>query len=158
MRETNKLDILNKLPWPAGALSNFCEYHFVIDDVECASMEGFLQSLLISDLELQRQICQMIGIRAKLWGAQRLQELGETRRLWWRDKEYDRYSAEYQGLLDRAYDALLENEAFRSTLLSTENEILTHSIAHGEGPADTILTEQEFCSRLMARRSRLRRV
>ncbi len=150
------IDIRSKLPGAAGLLSNFTAFEFVLDQVPCASMEGFLQSLLVIDQREQQQICGMIGIEAKRLGERRLQELGETNRLWWRGKEYDRYSMEYQELLDRAYDALAENARFCAILLSTGEEVLTHSIARGEGLDRTILTEQEFCSRLMNLRDRLR--
>ena len=39
------MDIGSKAGYPASSLSNFAGHRFVIDDVECYSMEGFLQSL-----------------------------------------------------------------------------------------------------------------
>lgn len=150
------MDIYSKNPGAAGALSNFYPYQFSFDGVECASMEGLLQALLVSDVERQKQICGMVGREAKDWGAEQLVELGEIRRLWWGGKEYDRYSIEYQDLIDGMYDALAKNQEFKSALLSTGDELLTHSIASAEGPAETILTEEEFCLRLMSLRNVLK--
>ncbi len=149
------MDIYSKLPGAAGSLSNFSPFPFVLDGVKCASMEGFLQSLLVEDASLQEEVCQLVGLPAKQWGTQRLQVLGSTKRLWWRGREYDRYAGEYQELLDRAYAALAENTGFRVVLLSTGDEPLTHSIGRSEGCAETILTEEEFCSRLMRLRTSL---
>ena len=35
--------------WLSAALSNFTPHPFVIDGIECASIEGFLQSLKFKD-------------------------------------------------------------------------------------------------------------
>ncbi len=39
------MDIGSGKDWPSSALSNFSPHPFIIDGVECNSMEGFLQSL-----------------------------------------------------------------------------------------------------------------
>ena len=49
----------------AARLSNFTERHFVFDGVECASIEGVLQSFKFSDTEKQHEVCALIGIQAK---------------------------------------------------------------------------------------------
>ena len=38
------MDIGSGTGWPSAALSNFAPHKFIIDNIECASMEGFLQS------------------------------------------------------------------------------------------------------------------
>ena len=42
---TELLDIKAKDKGIGGALSNFAPHAFTVDGVQCASMEGFLQSL-----------------------------------------------------------------------------------------------------------------
>jgi len=37
------MDVGSGSKYPAGALSNFSPHPFSIDDIECNSMEGFLQ-------------------------------------------------------------------------------------------------------------------
>jgi hypothetical protein len=54
----------------------------------------------------------------------------------------------------RAYDALSQNNDFKKALLATGQEILTHSIGKSDS-SDTILTEEEFCSRLMKLRNKI---
>ena len=39
------MDISSGSSYPASSLSNFAPHPFIIDDIECSSMEGFLQSL-----------------------------------------------------------------------------------------------------------------
>jgi len=67
--------------------------------------------------------------------------------LFWKGVEYPRKSVAYQQLLDRAYSALGENAKFKKALLASGSATLTHSIGKRK-QADTVLTIQEFCSRL----------
>ncbi len=149
------MDIRSKLGYPAGELTNFFAYTFEVDGVKCASMEGFLQSLKTDDPSIQEEICQLVGIEAKNWGDEHGFVWKETQILYWQGHKYDRQGVEYQKLLDRAYDELAKNEEFRKALLATGKETLTHSIGN-QDPFETILTEEEFCSRLIKLRDKLR--
>lgn len=140
------MDIGSKCGYPCSALSNFAPHPFEIDGVQCASMEGFLQSLKFSSVEMQEYVCTLVGIKAKNKG--RGKNWYRTQTLFWRGKEYKRDSKEYQDLLDRAYEALYQNEGFRKALEATHNATITHSIGKNK-QNETILTEQEFCSRLL---------
>ncbi|MCA9364822.1 MAG: hypothetical protein KC736_02930 [Candidatus Moranbacteria bacterium] len=148
------MDIRSKLDYPAGALTNFAPYCFEIDGVKCASMEGFLQSLKADNLLVQKEICQLVGIEAKNLGNEHNTAWKKTQTLFWQGRKYDRQGTKYQELLDRAYDELAKNEEFRKALLATGQEVLTHSIGKSD-PFETILTEDEFCSRLMQLRSKI---
>ena len=67
--------------------------------------------------------------------------------MYWQNKEYKRDSDDYQLLLNRAYNALNKNSSFRKALLSTQNAKLTHNIGKNK-KNETVLTRNEFCSRL----------
>lgn len=73
------MDIGSGTGYPSAALSNFAPHSFVIDGVECASMEGFLQSLKFSDPEMQKHVCTLVGKKAKFKG---------KKKRWWRDRNY----------------------------------------------------------------------
>lgn len=49
------MDIGSGKGYPSSALSNFSPHPFVLDGVEIASMEGFLQSLKFSNIEIQKR-------------------------------------------------------------------------------------------------------
>jgi hypothetical protein len=115
-------------------------------------MEGFLQSLKFKEPEMQKEICKLVGYGAKKRGYGKNWQQSQT--LYWMGVEYKRDSDEYQELLDRAYDALSENESFKKALLLTGDSNLTHSIGRVK-KNETVLTRQEFCSRLMKIRTRL---
>lgn len=147
------MDIGSGNGWPAGALSNFSPHPFVIDDVECASMEGFLQSLKFSNPDMQKEVCKMVGKQAKFKGKKK--KWYKTQTLYWQGQEIKRDSEEYQQLLDRAFEALAANESFKKALLATGNATLTHSIGKNK-QSETVLTKSEFCSRLMKIREELK--
>jgi predicted NAD-dependent protein-ADP-ribosyltransferase YbiA (DUF1768 family) len=146
------IDIRAKAPFPAGALSNFAAHAFTLDGVAIKSMEGFLQSLKFADVVEQAGICLLAGAEAQSRGRRQDWSSGI---LWWRGKSYDRLSDDYQGLLDRAFDALFKQAPkFRNALSATDRSILTHRIGKSD-PCETILTASEFCGRLDRLRTRL---
>ena len=148
---TDGIDIKAKAPWPAGALSNFAPHAFTFDGVKCASMEGFLQSLKIADKREQERVCALEGPVAQNVG--RTYDWRADGLLWWRGMSYDRLSDAYQGLLDRAYQTLFDqSKKFRDALAATAGAKLAHSFGKND-PCETILTVDEFISRL----ERLRR-
>lgn len=148
------MDIGSGNGWPSSALSNFAAHPFEIDGVKCNSMEGFLQSLKFSNPEMQKEVCLLIGKAAKFKGKNK--KWWKTQTLYWQGKEIARESEEYQVLLDRAYEALAQNSGFRQALIMTGKANLTHSIGKNK-KTETVLTSQEFCSRLMNLRERIKK-
>ena len=69
------MDIGSGSGYPSSALSNFAPHRFVIDGVECVSMEGFLQSLKFQDIEMQKHVCTLVGKKAKFKG---------KKKKWWK--------------------------------------------------------------------------
>lgn len=148
-----ELDIGSKDKYPANSLSNFSPHGFVIDGVQCASMEGFLQSLKFSSPEMQEHVCSLVGIAAKRKGAKKNWKTRQT--LFWRGVPILRNSEEYQSLLDRAFVELSRNRKFARALLASGDATLTHSIGKNK-KSETVLTVQEFTSRLTKLRTTLR--
>ena len=148
------MDIGSGTGYPTANLSNFHPHAFVFDGVECASMEGLLQSFKFKNPEMQREVCKLVGKQAKFKGKKK--KWFKTQTLFWQGQEFQRESAEYQELLDRAFEALSTNTSFQKALLATGNSPLTHNIGKIK-ENETVLTRQEFCSRLMKIRERLRK-
>lgn len=148
------MDIKAGRGYPAGALSNFAPHPFVLDGVQCNSMEGFLQGLKFKNPEMQEHICTLVGVKAKMAGKGKNWQ--KTQTLFWRGSAIKRDSGEYQKLLDRAYEAMFtQNVKAKKALLASGDAVLKHSIGWHK-INDTVLTKKEFCSRLMKLRSRLR--
>jgi predicted NAD-dependent protein-ADP-ribosyltransferase YbiA (DUF1768 family) len=140
------IDIWSTKPYPANILSNLHSNSFEIDGVKCASMEGFLQSLKITDFQEQSEICALSGLEAK---ARSTSEWQLTQNVYWQGRIMHRQSQEFQDLIFRAYELLFQqNEVFREALLATRGKKLYH-VRGVSDPRKTILTEKEFCTSLI---------
>lgn len=146
------MDIGSGTGYPSANLSNFSPHVFTVDGIECNSMEGFLQSLKFQDPEMQKHVCTLVGKKAKFKGKKK--KWWKTQTLYWQDEEIPRDSDRYQELLDAAFNALAQNTSFQKALLVTQNATLTHSIGKKK-TSETVLTRQEFTSRLTRIRKEL---
>lgn len=84
------MDIGSGNSYPASSLSNFAPHPFVIDGIECNSMEGFLQSLKFKNIDMQKYVCSLVGKSAKFKGKKK--KWWKTQTLYWQGKEYKRNS------------------------------------------------------------------
>jgi hypothetical protein len=151
------MDIGSKHGYPASALSNFTPRRFVFDGVQVNSIEGLLQSLKFDKVHIQIEVCKLVGLEAKYRGKKRNKAWKSVQKLWWQGVAIERKSDEYQYLLDRIYTEVASQcLSFRSALLATNNATLTHSIGSNK-MSETVLTEREFCSRLMNIRDQLKK-
>jgi len=142
------MNISSKGKYPANKLSNFASHEFIVDNVKCSSMEGFLQSLKFSNIESQKITCLLSGAAAKKKGSGRNSYWKSKQTLWWNGVTYKRNSKEYQELIDRAYDQLFLNVKFQEALSSCDKKtVFTHSMG-SNNKKETVLTESEFCKRL----------
>jgi hypothetical protein len=145
------MDIGSGNGYPSTSLSNFAPHPFEIDGVKCNSMEGFLQSLKFESIDMQRYVCTLVGKAAKKKG--RGKNWQQKQELYWNGIKYKRSSNEYQQLLNRAYNCLYRNDGFAKALRVTNGCTLEHSIGKNK-QSETVLTRQEFCSRLTYLRDR----
>lgn len=135
------MDIGSGTGYPSSALSNFSPHEFEIDGIKCASMEGFLQSLKFKDVEMQKYVCSLVGVKAKFKGKKK--KWWKTQILYWQGVEYKRDSEEYQKLLERAFTAMCENSSFQKAIIASGNASYSHSLGKKD-ITKTVLTEREF--------------
>ena len=140
------IDINSRAAGPAGRLSNYTERHFILDGVECRSIEGALQSLKCPDVNQQRDICRLVGGWATRAG--KAFDWEKDQLLYWRGDVYPRRSVEYHQLISRIYDAAFEQDfSFREDLSALRDKEIGHRMGR-TNPSQTILTRQEFISQL----------
>ena len=137
-------------------LSNLYPWPFVMDGVQCGSIEGFLQCLKRNIPEEQTEIAALHGFEAYKNG-----QLGnawkETQILYWLDVPVERSSRAYHELLCRAYDACLDqNTGFAVALSKTGCEPLTHLGKHDSH--DTTLTVSEYLHQMHRLRDRVTQI
>jgi predicted NAD-dependent protein-ADP-ribosyltransferase YbiA (DUF1768 family) len=148
------MDIGSRESYPGGALSNFSPHPFVFNGIPVSSMEGFLQGLKFKSPEMQQYVFTLVGMAAKKKGSTK--KWFRTQTLYYQGQPINRHSKEYQDLLDSAYEAMFtQNEKAKKALLATRDAVLKHSIGKSDSHK-TVLTEQEFCSRLTKIREKLR--
>ena len=136
------VDIWSTNPYPSNVLSNLYPNSFEIDGVLCASMEGFLQSQKIKDVEKQRKVCALSGKDAK---AQSTSGWQSDQMVYWQGQSIQRQSQQFDKLIHRAFLSLFDHsELFRKALLSTRGKPLYHTRGISNS-RKTILTEKEFC-------------
>lgn len=130
--------------WPSSALSNFAGHGFIFDGIDCASMEGLLQSFKFDKAHIQVEVCKLIGKAAKFRGKARNKAWRQRQSLWWKGCQISRHSVEYKRLLWAAYCAMFQQSAgFRDALMATKGMTLTHTIGSSDA-SYTVLTEREF--------------
>ncbi len=148
------INISSKREGPEGELSNFPERIFVFEGWVCKSLEGALRAFKLKNPDMQKDMCLLVGGAAKKCGTERNRDWQSQQTLWWQVVAYAREGPEYQQLLDRLYNAVSKNLHWKTALLSTGTQELTHSMGCPD-PKLTVLTEEEFCSRLMKIRAQL---
>ncbi|MBE6418673.1 MAG: hypothetical protein E7031_00925 [Akkermansiaceae bacterium] len=127
-------------------LSNLGHKPFRIDGLSFECLEGFLQCIKTDDEARQMDFCAMLGRQAKKEGSKIAWKHKQT--LYWKGRAYGRHTEEYQQLISRAFQECYQQcEEFRTVLAATGNAILDHTIGKVD-PTDTILTIEEFVSRL----------
>ena len=142
-KSKNTLDICSSGLYPANVLSNMAHKPFVFENVECSSIEGFLQSLKVKDFEKQKEICKMLGGSAKK-SSKKNSDWLKTQVLYWQGIEYNRQSDKFFNLIKRAFESCYnQNEIFQKALASTKGIKLTHSMGQND-KTKTIFTTDEF--------------
>jgi len=152
-KNTRTLDIYSSGLYPSNVLSNLAYKPFTYDGVECASIEGFLQSLKTDNITEQKRLCSLYGGNARKNGS-KYNEWQQTQKLFWQGKEYKRESDEYFDLVQGAYrECFKQNKMFQKALKCTKNINLTHK-AGKKDKTKTVLTEEEFINILTGLRDK----
>lgn len=151
------VDVHSAAPKPGCELSNFFPHNFFFDEVECASVEGLLQSLKFNDVVRQAEVARLVGSTAKQAGATQNEVWMASQLLWWRGEPIERHSQRYQTFLKAIYESLFAQSAsFREALIATGGRVITHRIGLRDA-SQTVLTERELVQNLMRLRFTLSR-
>ncbi len=147
------LNIHSRGRWPASALSNFAPHTFVFRGIHFECVEALLQGLKFQDPNEQKIVFALDARKAKKTGSRSDWQASQT--LWWLGQPMGRLSQDYQTLLNDAFRTLYaQNEEARKALLATGDAVLIHRIGK-TNPAETVLTQDEFISRLTKLRAAL---
>lgn len=133
--------------YPSCALSNFAPNRFIIDGIQCESIEGFIQALKYKNTDKQREVCGLVGKDAKKAGKKK-RGWRISKRVYWQGLSYGLFSDSLQQLIDRAYIACYEQcPEFRKAISALRDEDISHSIGVKDSRY-TILSEYHFIRRI----------
>ena len=143
-----------------STLSNLFPHEFSMNTmygpITFASMEAFLRSLTWGGPHNSffEEVGKLYGYDA--WCVRYiLPDWRKTQIVYWNDTPIARQSDEYECLIEKAYDALLEQSIiFRLALKKTSDKILMHTIGEKD-PTKTLLTPDEYIRNLNRQRNRL---
>ena len=150
------INIISTAAGPEAILSNFAPTPFLLDGVECASVEGFIQGLKEPKPDRQRRICLRHGFEAKRASSRkRNKKLRESGVVWWQENAIPFQSEAYYALIERAIRAKFDhNELARHVLQATGEAELIHDTGKPEAP-HTSLPAERFIGILTKIRSEL---
>lgn len=147
-----QINIHSQLGGNAAILSNLYPKPFLMDGEFFGSIEGFLQGLRVKDISRQKEIFAKSGIDAKKVG-RAFPIKNDT--LYYRGKQFNRYSDYYQVLLKEAYlHCYYQCDIFKQAIKDTKDCEFIHSIGKDD-MSQTILTNSEFINNLYSLRDEL---
>ena len=138
----------------AKSLSNLYPYTFYMDGYSIKSMEGFLQSLKTNDTNEKVKMWGMYGVSCWKYG-QQFNNWKDNQILFWDNHSIYRHSKDYDLLIQRAYDSLLENEEFYENLKKSIGYKLTHSMGKTD-KSDSLLTKHEYIENMERIRDKIK--
>lgn len=127
--------------WRAKCLSNFSADQFILDGMQIASVEGFIQGIKFpeGDSRQEQAFCS-VGRDAKRFGRS-----AEQKFVWWQGQVIPYWTREHHCLIERAIRAKFEqNLGALKALLATKGMTLTHDLGHPES-YNTSLPAEVFC-------------
>lgn len=150
-------DINDKRGYPYGLLDPSAPIRFEIDGIQCASLDGFLESLKFEKEADQKSISKYVGNSAKKRGQNKDHPGNKkaNRILYWQGKTFKRNSKEFDALINRVFKEMAKNKIWRAALMLTEDEDFTHSKGK-TNKKDTILTQKELTDNLKELRAELK--
>lgn len=128
---------------PFAQLSSMTPHQFIIDDVKCASLESFIQSLKFEKPSMQASLCAEKPKSAKERGKKAINWEG-TGVAHWKGISMDRLSTQYFTFMESVVAALARQcEPFRKALTDVSEDTITSAAKSRE--MHTPLTEAEYC-------------
>ena len=133
-------------------LSNLFPNEFSFNNgIKVKSIEGVLHSFKVNNNK-QILYTQYAGFDAYALRATIPNDWRKNHKLYWQGKEYDRFSIEYQELLNSLYYSIYtESPIFNGALYNSKENILFHK--NNATQEETVLTADEYLTRLTVLRS-----
>lgn len=136
-------------------LSNLFPYEFEFRGKKLSSIESFFQGIKFKDTEMQNLVFNYSGLDSNNVKACSDYDWKETGMIYWQGKEIDRFSKEYDELIDELYISAIQNPLYRSALKKCNKNII-HTMGETE-KSETVFTRYEFEKQLNCLKDFLKR-
>ena len=126
----------------AKVLSNLFPYEFEFRGKKLKSIESFFQGIKFKDINMQNLVFNYSGLDSNYVKVCSGYDWNKTGILYFQGKEINRYSKEYEDLVDELYIFAIQNPLYRNILKVTTRDII-HTMG-GESKKETVFTRYEF--------------
>ena len=126
----------------AKVLSNLFPYEFEFKGKRLKSIESFFQGIKFKDIEMQDLVFEYSGLDSNHVKVCSGYDWKETGIVYWQGKAINRYSKEYDDLVDELYISAIQNPLYRNILKTCERDII-HTMGAKE-KNETVFTRYEF--------------
>ena len=126
----------------AKALSNLFPYEFTFREKKLHSIESFFQGIKFKDVNMQNMVFNYSGLDSNRIKICSEYDWKKTGILYWQGEEIDRFSDEYENIVDELYISAIQNPLYRN-LLKICNKQIIHTMGAKE-KEDTVFTRYEF--------------
>ncbi len=132
-----------KLKGPyAKIFSNLFPYEFDFRGKHLHSIESFFQGIKFKNIEMQNIVFNYYGLDSNYVKATSDYDWKKTGILYWQGEPIDRYSKEYDDLVDELYISAIQNPLYRSALKNCTRDII--HVMGAEEKSETVFTRYEF--------------
>lgn len=126
----------------AKVLSNLFPYEFKFKGKKLNSIESFFQSIKFKDVKIQNLVFKYNGLNSNYVKICSDYDWKKTGIVYWQGKPIDRFSKEYDDLVDELYISAIQNPLYRNILKICDKEII-HTMG-GKEKQETVFTRYEF--------------
>ena len=126
----------------AKVLSNLFPYKFEFRGKNLSSIESFFQGIKFKDIKMQNLVFEYSGLDSNHIKVCSDYDWKETGILYWQGIPIDRYSKEYDDLVDELYISAIQNPLYRNVLKNCDRNII-HTMG-GIEKNETVFTRYEF--------------
>ena len=123
-------------------LSNLFPYTFNFRGKELKSIEGFFQGIKFKDINMQNMVLEYSGLPALNIKIASDYDWKEEGNIYWQGQAINRFSEEYDNLIDELYISAIQNPLYRNVLKKCDKYIL-HEIG-ALNKEDSVFTRYEF--------------
>ena len=126
----------------AKVLSNLFPYEFEFRGKKLTCIEAFFQGIKFKDITMQNMVFEYTALNSNYVKVCSGYDWKETGIVYWQGEEINRYSEEFDDLVDEMYISAIQNPLYRNVLKDCERNII-HTMG-GKEKSDTVFTRYEF--------------